>query len=69
MPMAMLAADRAGGIPAVAAMAVVPEFRRQRAGRALMEAARELYATLGFVETAPYYYNPIPGSHYLKVDL
>jgi ribosomal protein S18 acetylase RimI-like enzyme len=34
-----------------------------------MESARELYASLGFVEIAPYYYNPIPGAHYLKVDL
>jgi len=34
-----------------------------------MEAARELYATLGFVEIPPYYYNPIPGAHYLKAEL
>jgi GNAT superfamily N-acetyltransferase len=34
-----------------------------------MEAARGLYETLGFVEVPPYYYNPIPGAHYLKVDL
>lgn len=34
-----------------------------------MESARELYARLGFVEVAPYYYNPIPGAHYLKADL
>ena len=34
-----------------------------------MEAARGLYATLGFVEVPPYYFNPIPGAHYLKVDL
>lgn len=34
-----------------------------------MEAARELYTSLGFEEVAPYYYNPIPGSHYLKADL
>lgn len=34
-----------------------------------MEAARGLYESLGFVEIPPYYYNPIPGSHYLKVDL
>jgi putative acetyltransferase len=34
-----------------------------------MESARELYATLGFEEVAPYYFNPIPGSHYLKVQL
>ncbi|MBB5205745.1 ribosomal protein S18 acetylase RimI-like enzyme [Inhella inkyongensis] len=34
-----------------------------------MEAARGLYETLGFEEVPPYYYNPIPGAHYLKVDL
>jgi len=34
-----------------------------------METARELYASLGFEEVAPYYYNPIPGAHYLKAAL
>ena len=34
-----------------------------------MEAARALYTDLGFVEIAPYYHNPLPGSHYLKVDI
>ncbi len=34
-----------------------------------MEAARGLYRTLGFEEIPPYYYNPIAGAHYLKVDL
>jgi putative acetyltransferase len=34
-----------------------------------MESARELYATLGFVEVPPYYFNPIPGAHYLKAEL
>jgi putative acetyltransferase len=34
-----------------------------------MEAARGLYASLGFVEVPPYYYNPIPGAHYLKAEL
>jgi putative acetyltransferase len=34
-----------------------------------MEAARELYATLGFRDIPPYYYNPVPGAHYLKADL
>ncbi len=34
-----------------------------------MEAARALYAELGFEEIAPYYHTPLPGSHYLKVDL
>jgi GNAT superfamily N-acetyltransferase len=34
-----------------------------------MEAARGLYDSLGFESIPPYYYNPIPGAHYLKVDL
>jgi GNAT superfamily N-acetyltransferase len=34
-----------------------------------MEAARDLYESLGFVEIPPYYYNPIPGAHYLMADL
>jgi putative acetyltransferase len=34
-----------------------------------MEAARGLYAGLGFEEVPPYYYNPIPGAHYLKAEL
>ncbi len=34
-----------------------------------MEAARALYTDLGFIEIPPYYHNPLPGSHYLKVDI
>lgn len=34
-----------------------------------MEAARELYASLGFTEVPPFYFNPLPGAHYLCVDL
>lgn len=34
-----------------------------------MEAARELYGELGFEEIPPYYFNPIPGAHYLKAQL
>ena len=34
-----------------------------------MEAARSLYATLGFTEIPPYYFNPIAGAHYLKAEL
>jgi GNAT superfamily N-acetyltransferase len=34
-----------------------------------MEAARAMYATLGFEEVPPYYYNPIAGAHYLKAQL
>jgi ribosomal protein S18 acetylase RimI-like enzyme len=34
-----------------------------------MEAARSLYVALGFEEIPPYYFNPIPGAHYLKAQL
>ncbi|RZJ07044.1 MAG: GNAT family N-acetyltransferase [Rubrivivax sp.] len=34
-----------------------------------MEAARGLYESLGFVEVPPFYFNPIPGAHYLKAAL
>ena len=34
-----------------------------------METARALYEELGFVSIPPYYFNPIPGAHYLKADL
>ena len=34
-----------------------------------MEAARGLYEALGFEEIPPYYFNPIAGAHYLKVEL
>lgn len=34
-----------------------------------MESARALYADLGFEEIPPYYYNPVPGANYLKVDI
>lgn len=34
-----------------------------------METARSLYEELGFQEIPPYYHNPIPGAHYLKVDI
>lgn len=34
-----------------------------------MEAARGLYGSMGFEEIPPYYFNPLPGAHYLKVEL
>lgn len=34
-----------------------------------MEAARGLYESLGFVEVPPFYFNPVPGAHYLKAEL
>ncbi|MEO5697639.1 MAG: GNAT family N-acetyltransferase [Burkholderiaceae bacterium] len=68
-------AFRRFGLGRILAEALLDEARR--AGYSVMlldtldemESARELYATLGFVEIAPYYFNPLPGAHYLKVDL
>lgn len=34
-----------------------------------MESARALYIDIGFEEIPPFYYNPVRGAHYLKVDL
>lgn len=34
-----------------------------------MEAARGLYESLGFEEIPPYYFNPIPGAHYLRASI
>ena len=34
-----------------------------------MESARALYQGLGFVDIPPYYFNPVPGAHYLKAEL
>ncbi len=34
-----------------------------------MAAARELYESLGFEPTDPYYFNPLPGAHYFRADL
>ena len=34
-----------------------------------MEAARGLYESLGFEEVPPFYFNPVPGAHYLKAEL
>jgi putative acetyltransferase len=68
-------AFRRFGLGRVLAQALLDEARR--AGYSVMlldtlddmEAARGLYTSLGFEEIAPYYYNPIPGAHYLKADL
>ena len=34
-----------------------------------MEAARALYASLGFREITPYRYNPIPGTSFMELDV
>ena len=63
------------GLGRVLAQALLDEARRAGYSAMLldtlddMEAARELYASLGFVEVPPYYFNPIAGAHYLKAEL
>jgi GNAT superfamily N-acetyltransferase len=63
------------GLGRVLAQALLDEARRAGYSAMLldtldeMEAARELYASLGFEEIPPYYFNPIAGAHYLKADL
>ena len=66
---------RGVGLGRMLAQALLDEARRAGYSTMLldtlddMEAARELYATLGFVEVPPYYFNPIAGAHYLKAEL
>jgi putative acetyltransferase len=68
-------AFRGLGLGRTLAEALVDEARRTGYSAMLldtldeMEAARELYASLGFEEIPPYYWNPLPGAHYLKADL
>ena len=68
-------AFRRFGLGRVLAEALLDEARRAGYSAMLldtldeMESARELYASLGFEEVPPYYFNPIPGAHYLKADL
>ena len=68
-------AFRRFGLGRVLAQALIDEARRAGYSSMLldtlddMETARGLYASLGFEEVPPYYYNPIPGAHYLKCSL
>lgn len=68
-------ACRRFGLGRLLAQALLDEGRRAGYSAMLldtlddMEAARELYASLGFVEIPPYYFNPIAGAHYLKAEL
>ena len=67
--------QRGFGLGRLLAEALLDEARR--AGYSVMlldtldemESARELYASLGFEEIPPYYFNPIAGAHYLKADI
>jgi len=68
-------AFRRFGLGRVLAQALIDEARH--AGYSVMllvtlddmESARGLYTSLGFEEIPPYYFNPIKGAHYLKVEL
>ena len=68
-------AFRGVGLGRVLAKALLDEARRAGYTTVLldtlddMEAARELYASIGFTEIPPYYFNPIAGAHYLKAEL
>ena len=68
-------AYRRFGLGRQIAQALIDDARRARYSSMLldtlddMEAARELYVSLGFVEVPPFYFNPLPGAHYLCVDL
>ena len=68
-------AFRRFGLGRQVAQALIDDARRARYSSMLldtlddMEVARELYGSLGFVEVPPFYFNPLPGAHYLCVDL
>ena len=68
-------AFRGFGIGRVMAQALIDRARSAGYSNMLldtlddMESARGLYETLGFEEIPPYYFNPIPGAHYLRADL
>ena len=68
-------AFRRSGLGRLMAQALLDEARRSGYSAMLldtlddMEAARGLYGALGFEEVPPYYFNPLPGAHYLKAEL
>jgi putative acetyltransferase len=68
-------AARGGGLGRMLAEAAIARARELEYRQLLldttpgMEAAHELYRSLGFRETAPYTENPVPGTRYLTLEL
>lgn len=68
-------AGRGKGVGRLLARAVLHEARVQRYARIVLDTlpmmgeAQALYRSLGFVEIAPYYDNPIPGAKYMALKL
>ena len=68
-------AGRGRGIGRRLAEAIVAEARSRGYSRMLLdtlphlEAAQALYRSMGFVETAAYRHNPVPGALYFALDL